>query len=96
MYSHVLDLWRCQLFLIVFDPIRDAHEDAESVQAVHVPRVGLGHGHEDLFGLCLAQDAGERLQKHLEVININILNQSYNRNAFFLYVGHVNCVIVSL
>ena len=76
MHTDVLDLWRGQLFLIVFDPVRDAHDDAESVQAVHVLRVGLGHGHQDLFGLGLPQDARERLQKHLEVTFKNINNIS--------------------
>lgn len=63
----VLALWWVQLFLVVFDPVCDAQEDAQPMQTVHVPRVRLGHSHQDLFGLGLAQDTGKRLQKHLEV-----------------------------
>lgn len=66
MRDAVLALWWAQLLLVVFDPVRDAQEDAQQMQTVHVPRVRLGHGDQDLFRLGLAQDTGEGLQKHLE------------------------------
>ena len=63
----VLALWWVQFFVVVFDPVCDAQEDAQPMQTVHVPWVRLGHGDQGLFRLGLAQDKGERLQKHLEV-----------------------------
>lgn len=63
----VLVLWWVQLLVVVFDPVRDAQEDAQLMQTVHVPWVRLGDHDQDLFRLGLAQDTGERLQKHLEV-----------------------------
>lgn len=63
----VLALLWVQFFLIVFDPVRDAQEDPEPMQTVHVARVRLGHGDQDLFRLGLAQHPRKRLQKHLQV-----------------------------
>lgn len=62
----LLALWLVQLLLVVFDPLSDSQEDSQPVQTVHVSRVRLGHSDEDLFRLGLAQNTGERLQKHLE------------------------------
>jgi len=72
-----------QLFLVVFDPVCDAQEDAEPMQAVQVLRVRLSHGDKDLFRLGLAQDTGERLQEHLEETKAPFLNHSCNREALF-------------
>lgn len=66
MHVAILALWWVQLFLVVFDPVCDAQEDAQPVQTVHVLRVGLGHSDQDPLRLGLAYDAGERLQKHLK------------------------------
>lgn len=73
-----LDLLWVQFFLVVFDPVCDAQEDAKPMQTVHVPQVRLSYSDQDLFRLGLAQDQRERLQKHLEVTfthkNIHIIS----------------------
>lgn len=82
MHVATLALWWVQLFLVVFDPVRDAPEEPQSMQTVHVPQVRLGHSDQDLFRLGLAQGKRERLQKHLHArTNTEILHQRYNRNA---------------
>lgn len=84
-------LW-VQLFLVVFDPIGDAQEDPQSMQMVRVLVVRLGHSDQHLFGLGLAQDTRERLQKHLQVTfiqNMHIICLSHNSKAppFSTYLG---------
>lgn len=73
MHDAILALQWVELLLVVSDPVGDAQEDAEPMQTVHVARLGLGHGDQDLFRLGLAQDLRERLQKNLEVTIMSLI-----------------------
>lgn len=83
-------LW-VQLFLVVFDPVGDAQEDPQSMQMVRVLVVRLGHSDQHLFGLGLAQDTRERLQKHLQVtfiqnMHIICLSKSQQQSTAFQHI----------
>lgn len=65
------------LFMVVFDPVCDAQKDAQTMQTVHVLWIRLSHSDQDFFRLGLAQDTGEWLQEHLEVIFMRECTQHF-------------------